>query len=69
VVDHERVDFVLRDVFCAAALADVDSFSGWRGKREDGFGNEVVVEDDLGGLDEAERANGEEFGVAGACAY
>ncbi len=30
--------------------------------------DEVVVEDDVGGLDEAQRLDGEQVGVAGACA-
>jgi hypothetical protein len=50
VLDHERVDFFLRDGLCAAALAYVDDFGAWgEASSRMACGNEVVVEDDLGG--------------------
>ena len=67
-VDHERVDFVLRDGFCAAALADVDNFRAGRGEIENCLRDKVVVQDDVGGLDEAQGFDGEQVGIAGACA-
>ncbi len=69
VLDHERVDFILRDGLGAAALADVDDYCVRRGEREDCGWNEVVMENDVRGLDEAQGFNREQVGIAGACAY
>ena len=66
VVDHEGVDLVLGDCLNAAALAYVEDFGGGRGEIEDGLRDEIVVEDQVGGLDAAERLDGEQVGVAGA---
>jgi hypothetical protein len=66
VLDHQRVDFVLGDGLCAAALADVDDFGARRGELENGLRDEIVVEDHVGGLDEAQRLDGEQVGIAGA---
>ncbi len=67
VLQHEGVNSRLGDARLAAALADGYDESGGRGEREDFVGDEVVGQDDVGGLQEAEGAQGEEFRVAGAC--
>lgn len=53
----------------AGAFAYVDALGGGGDEREDFGGDEGVVEDDVGGLEEAHRFNGEEIGIAGASAY
>ncbi len=47
-------------------FADRDDEGGGAGEGEDFVGDEVVGEDDVGGLEEAVGAEGEEVGVAGA---
>ncbi len=65
---HEGVDAGLGDARLAAAFADWDDERGGVGEGEDVVGDEVVGEDDGGGLEETEGAEGEEVGVAGASA-
>ena len=65
-LDHQRVDLFLSDALCAAAFADVDDFGGGRSEIENRLRNEVVVEDDVGGLDKAQRFDGEQVGIARA---
>ncbi len=67
VLDHERVDFFLGNGLCAAALAHVDNHCVGRRELKDCRGYEVIVEDDVGGLDEAEGLDGEQIGIAGPC--
>ena len=50
----------------AGAFADVDTFGGGGNEIQDFGADEGVVEDDVGGLEDAEGFEGEEFGVAGA---
>ncbi len=66
VVQHQFVNAGLGDARLAAALADGDDFSRGAGEIEDGVGDEVVGEDDVGGLEEGVGAEGEEIGRAGA---
>jgi hypothetical protein len=51
-LDHEGIDFVLRDCLRAAALANIENFGAWRRKLENCLRDQVVVEDDVGCLDE-----------------
>jgi len=66
VFEHEGVNAGLGDARLSATLADGDDVGGGAGEREDLIGDEVVGEDDVGGLDEREGAEGEQIGVAGA---
>ena len=68
VLEHEGVDAGLGDAGLAAALADGDDEGGGAGEVEDLVGDEVVGEDDVGGLEELEGAQGEQAGISGACA-
>ena len=65
-VNEERVDVGLREEAEAGALADVDALGGGGDEREDLRADERIVEDDVGGLQEAQRFDGEEIGVTGA---
>ena len=65
-VDEEGVDVVLGEETEASAFADVDALGGGRDEREDFWGDEGVVENDFGGLEEACGFAREEVGVAGA---
>jgi hypothetical protein len=69
VFEHERVDSGLGDAGLAAAFAYGHDEGGGRGEGEDFIGDEVVGQDDVGGLQETERAQGQEFRIAGACSY
>ena len=59
VLEHEVVDLGLGDAGLAAAFADGDDFGGGAGKGENFFGDEVVGEDDVGGLEELDGAESE----------
>src|ERR1035438_3388612 len=65
VADHQGVDLVLRNALAAAALAHVGNLGRGRGEIEDGLRNQVVVEDDVRGLDEANGFDREQVRVAG----
>ena len=65
-VAHDVVDGALRRGCAAAGLANADE-GGLGGEREDIGVYEGVVEDDVGVLESAEGALGEEFGVSGSC--
>ena len=67
VLEHQGVDAGLGDAGLAAALANRDDFGGGAGDGEDLVRDEVVGENDVGGLKELDGAEGEEIGVAGAC--
>jgi hypothetical protein len=66
VFDHQLVDLVLGDDFCATALAYVMNFGGGSGELKDGLGDKVIVQKDVGGLNQAQSFYGEQVGVAGA---
>jgi len=68
-VEHEGVDLGLGDTGLAAALANGDDLGCGAGEGEDFIGDEVVGEDDVGGLEKVHGVQGEEAGVARACAY
>ena len=53
-------------VFDAAALAHVDDLGVRAAQVEDRLRDKVVVEDDVGGLNQAQRLDGEQIGIAGA---
>src|SRR5450631_4455186 len=65
VLDHEVVDVFLRDAFCSAALADIDDFSVGTGELEDRGGNQVVVKNNVGRLNEPLRFDRKQVGVPG----
>ena len=68
-VDHALVDFVLRNIFCATALAYVVD-GGARGKQIEDLGrDEVVMENDVGAAEDFGGANGEQVFRAGARAH
>jgi hypothetical protein len=67
-LNHERIDFFLRDALRAAPLADIHDLSGCARKGEDRRGNKIVVKEDIGGLNEAQSFDSEEVGVSGTCA-
>ena len=66
-LEHEGVDLGLGDARLAATLADGDDFGGGAGEGEDFFGDEIVGEDDVGGLEKMNGVKGQEAGVSGAC--
>jgi hypothetical protein len=59
VLEHEGVDLGLGDAGLSTALADRDDFGGGAGEGEDFVGDQVVGKDDVGGLEELDRAKGE----------
>ncbi len=68
VLDHQRVDFVLRDALGAAALAHVEDFSA-RCEIENRLRNKVIVKDYIRGPKQTRRFEGEEIGIAGTSAH
>ena len=69
VFDHQGVDLVLSDVLKAAALADIDDFGAGRRIFENRLRDEVVVENHVRMLDQAQGFDGEQVGVSGTCAH
>ncbi len=65
VVEHQVVDAGLVDAGLTAALADRDDLSSGAGEREDLVRDEVIGEDDVRGLEQGVRAQGEEIGCTG----
>ena len=66
VLDHQRVDFFLRDGLHAAALAHIDDLGGGRRQIKNRLRNKVVVQNEVGGLNEAQRLDGQQLRVTGA---
>ena len=66
--DQQLADFVLRQELLAAALAYVDDFGCAGNQGEDFPADEGVVQDDGGACEQTGCFDGEEVGVAGACA-
>jgi hypothetical protein len=64
--DEEVRDFFLGDGVSGLLFAYVDALGVRGSEGKEGFGGEVVVEDDVGLREEAAAFDGEEFGVAGA---
>lgn len=64
--EEERIDVLLGEEAEAGALADVNAFGGGGNEVENFRADEGVVKDDIGGLQDAEGFEGEEFGVSGA---
>ena len=62
-IDHAFVDLFLRDLFDAAALADVDHLSG-ANHSQDGIGDEIVMQDQLGALKQPIGPARKQLGVA-----
>jgi hypothetical protein len=58
VFQHEGVDAGLGDTWLATALAHRNNQGGWAGEREDIVGDEVVGQDNVGGLQQSECAEG-----------
>ena len=69
VVDHHRVDFVLRDCFVSAALAYINNLSRWRSEIENGLRNEIVVKNDVRGLDKPQSLYSEQIRIARTRSY
>ena len=65
-VDQHGADFVLLVRVRRLFLADVDALGVRRGEVEQGVGREVVVEDDVGLLEDAAALDRDQFGVARA---
>jgi hypothetical protein len=57
-IHQEAEDFVLGGFLVAFVFAAVDEFGVGVGEGEDFGGDETVVEDDVGGFDAAEGAEG-----------
>ena len=66
VLHQQPVDLVLRHLRPAALLADVDQLGLGARVPERARRDQAVVEDDVGGAEQLDRADGEEAGVAGA---
>lgn len=67
-VHEESVDVRLSEQAKTGALADVYALGGGRDEAEDFGADERVVENDLGGLKNAEGFNGKEVGITGSSA-
>ncbi len=67
-VEEKRVNVLLGEEAEAGAFADVDALGGGGDEIEDFRRDERVVEDDAGRLKQAEGLDGEEAGIARACA-
>ena len=65
-LEQERMNAGLGDARLAATFADGDDEGGGTGPGEDLVGDEIVGEDDVRGLQQAQGAQGEQFGIAGA---
>ena len=66
---HQFFDKSLRRGLAAAALADVNDARAGTGKRNDFVADQVVDKKHGGALDRLEGFEGEQFRIAGACAY
>ena len=64
-INHHRVDFGLRDVLVAAALAHIHNLSRRRRKIENRLRDKIVVQDNIGGLNETHCLDRKQIGVAG----
>src|SRR5690554_426707 len=64
--DHQGVDIGLADGVSALRLADVNAPGITPALRQNLFWNKAIVDDDVGFLERAEGAQGEEIGGAGA---
>ena len=67
VFDHEGVNAGLGDAWLSAAFADGDDEGCGAGEVEHFVRDEVVGQNDVGGLDEVKGTAGEEIRVARAC--
>ena len=61
---HQRINFGLRNSFCAAALSDVHHLRRWRKDAQDFLRHEIIVQHDVGGLQHAPRFARQQFRVA-----
>jgi len=65
-LEQERMNAGLGDARLPAALANWNDKRGGRGEGEHFVRDQVVGEDDVRGLQQAQGAQGEQFGIAGA---
>jgi hypothetical protein len=62
------VNLSLGDARLSATLTDGNDLSGWVRVGENLDRNEIIGENDVGGLEQTKRAEGEKARIPGACA-
>ena len=67
-LDQHAADFILGEFVGGLLFADIDAFGARRGEFEESGRGEVVVEDGVGESENATAFDGDQLGVAGACA-
>lgn len=68
VVHEKRIDLFLSKKLLTAALADVDDLSRGRDQFKNRRADQRIVQDYIGGLQQANGFDGEQFGITGASA-
>ena len=67
-LDHQRVDFILRDGLCPAALAYIHNHCRLRDKIKNRLRNKIVMNNHVGRLDEPHGFDCEQIGISWTCA-